>query len=624
MLNIDNELRTSEKANFGLPEKIKSLPTNPGVYIYKNDKGKIIYIGKAINLRNRVRSYFQSGKNFDAKTKSLVNQISDLEFIVTNTEAEALILEDTLIKEHKPRYNILLRDDKTYPYIRITNEEFPRIFPTRKIVRDGSKYFGPYTDVKNMKRILRVVQSIFRIRTCKLKLTEDSIQRGKFKLCLDYQIKKCDGPCEAKIVLDEYLSNVYNAIQVINGKTIEVEKNLLRKMETLAEELKFEQAAYFRNQYLLLRDYSANQRIVTLEKIDRDVFAIAKEGDFICSLVLKIREGKLIGKRHFFLENDSNIPENKILQLTLERWYLESEFIPDEIFLPFEPVDKEFIEMYLKEKKGRNVSIQIPKVGDKKKIVQLAFENAQAQLKEYLLATSKKDSELPKKILQMQKDLGLPKPPRKIECFDNSHIQGSELVSSLVVFKDAKPLKSEYRKFKIKTVGKNDDFAAMKESVQRRYKRLLEEGKELPDLVIIDGGKGQLNIALEVFRELKIENKVPLISIAKRLEEIFSPFRDEPLMLARSSVTLQLVQQIRDETHRFAIAYHRKLRKKRTIDSKLLQIKGVGPKTMQKLLIAFGSITEIRRKKVEEISGIVGKSKAQLIVAALKGIEKRD
>lgn len=622
MLNIDNELGSIAKVNSGLVEKIRNLPTNPGVYIYKNDKKKIIYIGKAINLRNRVRSYFQSGKHFDAKTKALVNHIDDLEFIVTNTEAEALILEDTLIKEYKPRYNIMLRDDKSYPYIRITNEEFPRIFPTRKVVRDGSKYFGPYTDVKNMKRILRLIQSIFRIRTCKLKLTEESIKQGKFRLCLDYQIKKCDGPCEAKILREQYLANVRNATQVINGKTSEVEKYLLKKMDELAEELKFEQAAYFRNQYLLLRDYSANQKIVTVEPIDRDVFAIAKEGEFVCSLVFTIREGKLIGKQHFIFRNDSNISDGKILQLTLEKWYLESEFVPDEILLPFEPDDKEFIEMYLNEKKGKSVPIQVPKIGDKRKIVRLAYENAQIQLKEHILATSKKDAELPKKILIMQKDLGLPKPPRKIECFDNSHIQGSELVSSLVVFKDTKPLKSEYRKFKIKTVNKNDDFAAMRETVFRRYKRLLQEGEELPDLVIIDGGKGQLNIALEIFRQLQIDTKVPLISIAKRLEEIFSPSRNEPLMLARNSPTLQLIQQIRDEAHRFAIEYHRKLRQKRTIDSKLLHIKGVGPKTVQKLLTAFGSINEIKKKKIEEISEIVGKSIAEKVVESLNKSKK--
>lgn len=622
MLNIDNELGSIAKVNSGLVEKIRNLPTNPGVYIYKNDKKKIIYIGKAINLRNRVRSYFQSGKHFDAKTKALVNHIDDLEFIVTNTEAEALILEDTLIKEYKPRYNIMLRDDKSYPYIRITNEEFPRIFPTRKVVRDGSKYFGPYTDVKNMKRILRLIQSIFRIRTCKLKLTEESIKQGKFRLCLDYQIKKCDGPCEAKILREQYLANVRNATQVINGKTSEVEKYLLKKMDELAEELKFEQAAYFRNQYLLLRDYSANQKIVTVEPIDRDVFAIAKEGEFVCSLVFTIREGKLIGKQHFIFRNDSNISDGKILQLTLEKWYLESEFVPDEILLPFEPDDKEFIEMYLNEKKGKSVPIQVPKIGDKRKIVRLAYENAQIQLKEHILATSKKDAELPKKILIMQKDLGLPKPPRKIECFDNSHIQGSELVSSLVVFKDTKPLKSEYRKFKIKTVNKNDDFAAMRETVFRRYKRLLQEGEELPDLVIIDGGKGQLNIALEIFRQLQIDTKVPLISIAKRLEEIFSPSRNEPLMLARNSPTLQLIQQIRDEAHRFAIEYHRKLRQKRTIDSELLHIKGVGPKTVQKLLTAFGSINEIKKKKIEEISEIVGKSIAEKVVESLNKSKK--
>jgi len=596
-----------------LKDKIKNLPSNPGVYIYKNKNGKVIYVGKASNIRNRVRSYFQSNKHFDAKTTALVRNIHDLEYIITDTEAEALILEDTLIKRHKPRYNIMLRDDKTYPYIKITNEPYPRIFSTRRVVRDGSKYFGPYTDVKNMKRMIRLVRTIFRLRSCKLNLSEEGIANGKFKICLDYQIKKCDGPCEGFISLKDYQENVKNAISLINGKTNEVEKLLLQKMEEAAEYLDFEQAAYFRNQYLLLKEYSASQKIVSTELVDRDVFGFATESDFSCVLIFTIRDGRLIGKRHFVLKNSLEYTEKKILQIALEKWYLENDFIPQEILLPFELEEENFIREYLKEKKGKKVELIIPKLGDKRKLVNLANENAEFQLKEHILALMKKDAELPKRILEFQKDLQLPKPPRIIECFDNSHIQGSEFVSSVVVFKDGKPLKSEYRRFKIKTVQQNDDFAAMKEAVYRRYKRLLEEEKSLPDLVIIDGGKGQLSSAISVLDELGIKDKVPIISIAKKMEEIFKPELTEPIQLSRASQTLQLIQKIRDEAHRFAITYHRKLRDKRTLTTELLDIKGVGPKTTQKLLETFGSVKEIKEKSLEQLAEVVGNNLARKI-----------
>jgi len=603
----------AKEVRLELKEKIKNLPSNPGVYIFKNKNGKIIYIGKASNLRNRIRSYFQSNKHFDAKTNALVRNVFDLEYIITETEAEALILEDTLIKRHKPRYNIMLRDDKTYPYIKITNELYPRIFATRRIVRDGSKYFGPYTDVKNMKRMIRLVRTIFRLRNCKLNLTEEGISNRKFKICLDYQIKKCDGPCEGLISLKDYQENVKNSISLINGKTAEVEKLLLQKMEEASENLDFEQAAYFRNQYLLLKEYSASQKIVSTELVDRDVFGFATEGDFSCVLIFTIRDGRLIGKRHFILKNSLEYTEGRILQIAIERWYLENDFIPQEILLPLELEEENFIRNYLKEKKGKKVELVIPKLGDKKKLVNLANENAEFQLKEHILSLMKKDAELPRRILEFQKELLLPKPPRIIECFDNSHIQGSEFVSSVVVFKDGKPSKSEYRRFKIKTVQHNDDFAAIREAVYRRYKRILDESKSLPDLVIIDGGKGQLNSAISAFEELGIKDKISIISIAKKMEEIFKSEMAEPIQLSRASQTLQLIQKIRDEAHRFAITYHRKLRAKRTLTSELLDIKGVGQKTVQKLIDKFGSVKQIKEKSLEELAKAVGVKLAKKI-----------
>lgn len=598
---------------FRLENKINNLPKSPGVYLYKNKNGKVIYVGKAVNLRNRVKSYFQSNKPQDAKTVALVKNVFDVEYIVTDTEAEALILEDTLIKKYKPRYNIMLRDDKTYPFIRITNEDYPRIFSTRRVVRDGSKYFGPYADVKSMKRLIKLVRSIFKLRSCKLKLNDEAIKQGKFKICLDFQIGKCYGPCEGLISRNEYLENVKNAISFINGKTRAVEQELLSKMEQAAEELRFEQAAYYRNQYLTLKEYTEHQKIVTTELIDRDVFGFASEDNFACVLVFNIREGKLIGKRHFVMKNKIDSSFQDILQAGIERLYLETEFIPDEILLPFELYETQFIVEYLKARKNKKVEIVVPKLGDKKKLVNLANENAQFQLREYLLALRKKDAELPKMLLEIQRDLHLRKPPRRIECFDNSHIQGTDYVSSLVVFKDGKPNKSEYRKFKIKTVSQNDDFAAMREAVLRRYTRLLDEGKDLPDLIVIDGGKGQLNEAVSVLKELNIYDKVEVISIAKRLEEIFYPEQSESLILPRSSLALQLIQKIRDEAHRFALTYHRKLREKRTLTTELLNIDGVGEKTANKLLSSFGSVAQIKEKTTEELSKVVGKKLAEKI-----------
>lgn len=603
-----------ESENIELNDKIASLPNLPGVYIYKNKNGKIIYIGKAINLRNRVRSYFRSNSSVDAKTKALTNNIADIEYIVTDSEAEALILEDTLIKKHRPKYNILLRDDKTYPYIKITNEEFPKIFSTRRVVRDGSKYLGPYTDVQSMKKVLRLTRSIFKIRSCNLKLTEEKIARGKFRLCIDYQIGKCDGPCEGLVSKFNYLENVRNAIRFIEGKTTEIEKIIEEKMGESANNLEFEKAAYYRNQLFLLRDFTYNQKIVSTELIDRDIIGMARSSEYACTLIFKVREGRLIGKRHYIIKDSSKISDSNILRLSLEKWYLESEFVPDEVLLPNALEDPEFLLGYLRKKKGRSVALIVPKLGEKRKLVQLAIENAEFQLQEYLLAIQKRDAIFPKIVSQMQKDLDLPVAPRFVICFDNSHLQGQEFVSSLVAYKDGKPLKNEYRRFKIRTVSNGDDFSAIHEAVLRFFRRALDEEKELPNLVVIDGGKGQLNQAVSVLTELGIFDRVNVISIAKKLEEIYTPDRDEPLILPRSSPTLHLIQRIRDEAHRFAIEYHRKLRRKRTISSELLEIEGVGEKNAQKLLTIFGSVRQIKSKTEEEIAKIIGKKVAKKIV----------
>jgi excinuclease ABC subunit C len=599
-----------EEIPLTLAHKLSNLPAKPGIYQFKNDNDKIIYIGKAKNLRNRVRSYFQNKRPVDAKTKALIAKIDNLEIIVVDSEAEALILEDTLIKKHKPRYNILLRDDKSFPYIRITNEQYPKIFPTRQLVRDGSKYFGPYTEVRQMKHLLRVLRSVFLFRTCDLALTDAGISKNKFKVCLDYHIKKCDGPCIGMVARDFYNEKIRQAIQIINGKTRDLEKFLEEQMQTFASEMKFEEAAQVRNKLAALKDYTEKQKIVTTELIDRDIFGFARIEKNACSLVFTIRDGKLTGKRHFIISNTDDQDDQQIILRTIEKWYLENEFIPKEIFLPFEIDDLDYLLDWLGKKRGRSIEVHIPRIGDKKKLVALADSNAEFVLREYLLSVAKRDQMLPNPVLSLQRDLRLPKPPVRIECFDNSHIQGSELVSSMVVFQSGKPKKSDYRKFKIQTVGKNDDFAAMQEVITRRYSRLINENQPLPDLIIIDGGKGQLSHAVEILKKLAIFNKVQVIGLAKRLEEVFFPGVSESLLLPRTSSSLKLIQQIRDEAHRFAITFHRNLRDKRTLQTELTNISGIGEKTAQKLLIEFGSVQSVREADIEQLESFVGKKNA--------------
>lgn len=596
-----------------LLKKVASLPTKPGVYLHKNEKGDIIYIGKAKNLRNRVRSYFQHGKPVDAKTKALIAKIADTDTIVVDSEAEALILEDTLIKKHKPRYNIMLRDDKTYPYIRITNEAYPRIFPTRTIIRDGSKYIGPITEVTRLHQLMKVIKSILPLRSCNYNLNKETVEQKKYKLCLDYQIKKCDGPCEGLISQEDYLSRVNKAIQIINGKSLKLEKDLRAEMELLASEMRFEEAALLRNKINILKDYLSRQTIITNDEIDRDIFGIAHEDDLVCTIIFKVRDGKLIGKRHFIIKNTSGKSDASLLQSTMEQWFMENEFVPDEIFLPVEPEDTVFILDWLKKIRGKSLKIIVPKIGDKKSLVNMAVANAGYMLKEHLITLLKREQSIPRMVLSLQRDLNLASPPRRIECFDNSHIQGSELVSSMVCFVDGKPKKSDYRKYKIKTVDKNDDFAAMRETVKRRYSRVLNENLEMPDLIIVDGGKGQLSSAFSVLKELNLEKKVNIIGLAKRLEEVFLPDQSEAINLPKTSSSLRLIQQLRDEAHRFAITFHRQLREKRTLQSEITKIKGIGEKTANKLLITFGSVEGIKNANEEELIKIAGNKTAKSI-----------
>ncbi len=596
MSEIEEGLMNNEEglSNITLLEKIANLPTKPGVYQYYNSLGTIIYVGKAKNLRSRVRSYFQMGRIHDAKTTALIKKIDDIEVIVVDTEAEALILEDNLIKKHKPRYNVLLRDDKSYPFIRITNEPYPRVFPTRRVIKDGSKYFGPFTELSRMKQMFRMLRALFLLRSCDLNITDNSIKNKKHKICLDFHIKKCEGPCEGLISQQEYAENIKQVIAILNGKTKDTEKFLTEQMEIFSEEMKFEQAAVMRNRLSMLVDYIAKQKIVSTDSIDRDVFGIATADNTSCTIVLKIRDGKLIGKRHYIIKNTINLSQEEILQRTIERWYLESDFIPKEIHLPNEIIDIEYVSDWLGRLKNSSINIIIPKIGDKRKFVEMANTNADFNLREYILSIDKRESIVPKMLQSLQRDLHLTKPPRRIECFDNSHIQGTDIVSSMVVFVDGKPKKSEYRKYKARDVKQNDDFATMRETIYRRYSRAIRENSELPDLIIVDGGKGQLSSAYKIIKELGIIHKVTLIGLAKRLEEVYFPEEEEAIMLPRTSSSLRLIQMLRDEAHRFAITFHRELRSKRTLQTELTEIAGIGEKTANILLTEIGSVEMIK------------------------------
>lgn len=593
--------------------KVAGLPTRPGVYLHRDIGGTIIYVGKAKNLRARVKSYFQEGRPVDAKTRALMLRIADFETIVTDTEVEALILENTLIKEHKPKYNILLKDDKSYPYIRVTREEFPRVFPTRRVIRDGSTYYGPYTDGTYLYGLMKTLRSVFPLRSCDLPLTDVSIATGKYRVCLDYHIRKCEGPCQAHVGREDYGQHIRDVHRVLQGKTRDLERELETRMHELAELLRFEDAADVRRRLLLLREYTGKQKVVSTDEVDRDVLALARADTQACVVLLLIRDGKLIGKRHVFVASARDSSDAEIVRQALERWYIDAEQLPEEVLLPCEIDDADVMEAYLAQVKGRAVHVHVPKIGDKKKVLQMAEMNADVLLRERLLQQAQLDQSLPKAVLSLQADLRMERMPRRIECFDNSHMQGTDYVSSMVVFADGKPKKSEYRHYKLRTVEGNDDFEAMKEVLTRRFSRALDEQQALPDLLIIDGGKGQLSHAMEVLESLNLVGRFTVIGLAKRLEEVFTPNTSTPLYLAKTSPSLRLLQQARDEAHRFAITYHRTLRSKRTLQTALTGISGVGGARATKLLSALGSVEQVRQATLDQLSAIVGEAVARAI-----------
>lgn len=583
-------------------EKLKLLPDKPGVYIMKNAEGRIIYVGKAIVLKNRVRQYFQSGKNHSPKVRAMVSHIADFEIIMTASEVEALILECNLIKKHRPRYNISLKDDKSYPYIKVTvQEDFPRVFITRRILKDGARYFGPYTNATAVHESLKLLRRLFPLRTCK------HLQE---RPCLEYHIKRCLAPCAGKVEKGDYDAMIRAVLLFLEGRTEDVEKELQLRMEQAAESFNFEIAARLRDQLLAVRKIAEKQNIVTGSG-DQDAVGLARSEIGVVVQVFMIRGGKMIGREHFLLQGSEDESDGQLLAAFLQQYYHRATFIPREILLPLAipQTEQELLEKWLSAKKQKaKVQLILPQRGTKKDIVDMAASNAKKYLHDEAARIKQANDQTLGAVEELGRYLGLPKPPDRMECFDISHNQGSETVASMVVFEGGLPKKSDYRRFKIQsTEGKPDDFLSMREVTTRRYVDLPEE--ELPDLIIIDGGKGQLSSALEIIRNVAGHMQVPVVGLAKQFELVFTEGNPEPVVLPRHSQALYLIQRIRDEAHRFAITYHRKLRGKRNLVSVLDHIVGIGPKRRQALWSHFGSINKIKAATVEELAMAPGMNK---------------
>ena len=579
--------------------QIKQIPTKPGVYFFKDVDNEIIYIGKAKNLRNRVRSYFQKSKHQSAKNISLIKRISNVEWLVVRSEVEALLTEANLIKQHQPHYNVSLKDDKSFPYIRITKEPYPRVFITREVVRDGSKYFGPYTDVYHLRRSLKAVHKIFPVRSCDYFINDESIAAEKVSLCLDYHIKKCQGPCEGMVPESDYNEMIKQVIQFLQGRTKETEKYIQNQMEKASSEMRFEDAGMYRDQLHAIGQFKDRQRKVAADFEDRDVFAFAKEEDYAIAVIVRIRNGRITSREKISLRKLDEL-DAVTLETIITRFYLESDFIPKEISLPLEPDNQDQLNIWLKEKRNGAIQLSVPQRGEKAKEVRLAYQNAKLLLGEWMLNRKKRRELVPKMINQLQDDLQLKVPPRKIEAFDISHLGGTNTVASMVCFTDGKPKKSAYRKFKVKTVEGIDDFASMREIVHRRYKRVKEEGIGLPDLILIDGGKGQLSMAVSALRELGLDY-LPIVALAKKLEEVFVPGQADAQSIHKQSPGLILLRRIRDEAHRFAIAFQKQKRTASISTSVFHEIPGMGEKRVKKLLRKYKDIQRISGLKPEEI-----------------------
>jgi len=600
----NNCVEDKETTNY-LKDILAVLPNKPGVYQYFNKEGKIIYIGKAKNLKKRVYSYFNRQYYDNNKIKVLVKKIADIKYIVVETESDALLLENNLIKKYQPRYNVLLKDDKSFPWICVKNEPFPRIFSTRNVINDGSLYYGPYTSMGMVRTILEFIRELYQLRTCKYALTDNNIAEGKFKVCLEYHLGNCKGPCEGLQSKEEYDESIVQIKNVLKGNIQSVVHHLKDTMKEYAAGYKYEEANQIKEKLELLNRYQSKSAIVNPSINNVDVFSIEDDEKSAYVNFLKVVNGAVIQAHTIEMKKKLNEDKQELLAFAITELRNRMGSNAREIILPFVP---DIVPDY--------VSITIPKRGDKLKLLELSQRN----VKYYMLEKKKQQSlrnpvKRSDRILEtMQKDLRLQQKPVHIECFDNSNIQGSNPVASCVVFKNAVPSKRDYRHFNIKTVVGPDDFASMKEIIYRRYKRLQEEQKALPQLIVIDGGKGQLGAALESLGQLGLRGKIAIIGIAKRLEEIYYPGDPVPLYLDKNSETLKIIQQLRDEAHRFGITHHRNKRSKSMINSQLHNIDGIGEKTAEKLLLKFHSVNNLQKASYDEIKEIVGADKAGKVI----------
>ncbi len=582
--------------------KLNTLPDSPGVYQFFDNEGKMLYVGKAKNLKKRVSSYFTK-THTNGKTRVMVKKIDNLKHIVVKTESDALLLESNLIKENQPRYNVLLKDDKSYPWICIKNERFPRVFPTRKLIKDGSEYYGPYTSMKTVKVLLELIKSVYPLRTCNYDLSKEKIEAGKYKLCLEYHLGNCKGPCVGLQSDEEYSQQINDIREIIKGNFKSSLHYFKGQMQSLASEMKYERAQLIKEKIDILQNYQAKSTIVNPKINDVDVFSIISDNEFAYVNFLQLSHGSIVRSHTIEIKKKLEESDKDLLELAIVDIRQRFKTSSKKVFLPFDcalPSD---------------IHVSVPKLGDKKKLVELSERNAKYFRQERFkqIKITDPDRHTNRIMAQMKIDLRLSAEPRHIECFDNSNIQGSNPVAACVVFINGKPLKKEYRHYNIKTVVGPDDFKSMEEVVYRRYKRLIEEERGLPQLIVIDGGKGQLSSALKSLEALGLRGKIAIIGIAKRLEEIYFPDDPIPLYLDKKSESLKIIQQLRNEAHRFGINHHRNIRSKGAISSELESIDGVGKKTATELLKQFKSVKRIKQATLEDLLQVTGKAMAKKI-----------
>lgn len=598
---------------------LDELPTEPGVYIMRDADGQVIYVGKAVNLRNRVRSYFRSSGQRSPKVAQLAAKVHDIDYIVTGSELEALVLECNLIKEHRPRYNVRLRDDKTYPFIRVTvNEAFPRAFLTRRVVKDGSRYFGPYTDVAAARETLRLLARVFPLRQCRMEINPDDPLR---RPCLNYHIKRCLGPCAHAVSVEDYAEIVQGVVMFLEGKQDRLFKSIERRMNAAAENLNFEHAAALRDQLRALSRVAQQQNVVSDSFVDLDVIGLARDQWGACVRVLMVRDGKLVGAEHFMLGGTDDADEGEVLSAFVKEFYSGGAAVPVEVLLQVPIDDADVVRQWLSGLRGSKVRVITPQRGERRRLVDLAAENAREYLERERAVEQRELRARLDALSQLADALDLPGPPARIECYDMSNLQGTDAVGSMVVFEEGKPAKSQYRRFRIRTVQGQNDFAMMGEVLKRRFSRHREGDSRfarMPDLVLVDGGKGQLNVAVEVLTELGYGD-VPMAGLAERYEHIYLPGRPQPLELPCDSPALLLLEHVRDEAHRFAVSHHRTLRGRRGISSELQNVPGVGKKRLVALMKAFGSLEALSQATVEEIAAVPGMNRpaAQAVFAHL-------